>query len=88
MVEVGYKNKVRERHLINEKKPVLVYNLEDLNKVGKDDVAIIGKIGMKLKIAIVKEAMAKKIEVANLNMRKFLKESERILKLNKIGDKK
>ena len=85
MVEVGYKNKVSERHLINEKKPVLVYNLEDLNKVGKDDVAIIGKIGMKLKIAIVKEAMAKKIEVANLNMRKFLKESERILKLNKIG---
>jgi ribosomal protein L32E len=87
MVEVGYKNQVSTRHLLNEKQPVLISNLADLSKVGKDNIAVIAKIGMKLKMQIIKEAMAKKIEIYNVNAKKYLKESERILKLNKMEKK-
>ena len=88
MVEIGYKNKVSTRHLINEKMPILISTLEDLKKVGKDNIAIIAKIGNKSKMGIIKEAMAKKIEVYNVNMKKYMKEMERKLKLNKSANTK
>jgi large subunit ribosomal protein L32e len=77
MVQIGYKNKVETRGLINEKKPVTVYNLDELRSLTKENIAIFGKIGNKLRIEMAKEAVAKKIEVYNLNLAKFLKETER-----------
>jgi ribosomal protein L32E len=77
MVQIGYKNKVETRGLINGKNPVLVYNLKDLNNIEKNSVVILGNIGKKLKIEMAKEAMKKKIEIVNLNMTKLLKENER-----------
>ena len=55
MVEIGYKNKCITRGLINGKVPVMVWNFEDLKKVGKDNIAVIAKIGNKLKLEIAKE---------------------------------
>ena len=88
MVEIGYKNQCSTSGLVNDKQPVLVYNLNDLSKVGKDNIVIIGKIGNKLKIEIAKQALAKKMDVYNLNIVKFLKENERQIKINKTGVKK
>ena len=87
MVEIGYKNKCVTRGLINEKVPVTIYNVEDFKKVGKDNSIIIGKIGDKNKLEIAREAKAKKIEISNLNIDKFIKIMERKFKINK-GEKK
>ncbi len=84
MVEIGYKNQCSTSGLVQDKKPVLVYNLSDLAKVGKENIIIFGKIGNKLKIELVKLALAKKMEIYNLNVTKFMKEVER---QSKISDK-
>ena len=86
-VEIGFRNKVSERGLINGKMPVLVYNIQDLKKVGKDNIAVIGQIGMKNKIEIAREIQKSKIEVLNLNVTKLLKEAERKMKNNKNDNK-
>lgn len=83
MVQIGYKNNTTTRGLINEKTPVTVYNLKELNALTKENIAIFGNIGNKLKIQMAKEAQNKKIEVFNLNITKFLKEMERKNKMEK-----
>lgn len=92
MVEIGYKNQCSTSGLINDKLPILVYNSQDLSKVGKENIIILGKIGNKLKIELVKQAVAKKMEIYNLNVKKFMKEVERQAKISKTetksGDKK
>jgi large subunit ribosomal protein L32e len=80
MVEIGYKNKVETRGLINGKTPILIHNLQDLNGVQKNNVIIIGKIGTKSKIELAKEIEKRKLEVLNLNIRKFLKKTEKAKK--------
>ena len=80
MVEIGYKNKCQTRGLINDKTPIMIQTLSDLNKVGKDNIAIIAKVGNKLKMQIAKEIIAKKIGVLNLNTHKFMKQMEREMK--------
>lgn len=81
MVEIGYKNKSNERGLINGKAPIQVYNLNDLAKVTKENIVILGKIGTKLRIEIANEAQKRNIEIYNLNVNKFLKEQERNKKI-------
>ncbi len=78
MVEIGYKNKVVERGLIYGKTPVVIRNIIDIQNVGKNMIAIIGNIGMKKKIEVAKEIIKRNIEVANLNVKKFLRKVERI----------
>jgi len=87
MVEIGYKNKCSERHIIDGRIPVRVFNLRDLMQVAKDSLVIIAKVGEKNKVEIAKEAQKRKIDVLNLNLNKFLKEIERKSKL-KNKDKK
>lgn len=67
-VSIGYKNpEKKENHMI-------IKNLNDFKKIEKNSVIIIGHIGMKKKIEIAKKALEGKIEIANLNVSKFLKE--------------
>jgi large subunit ribosomal protein L32e len=77
MVEVGYKNKLHERGLIAGKVPVWIFNVGDLKNFGKENIAIIGKVGRKNKMEIAKEIQKRKIEVFNLNVNKFLKINEK-----------
>lgn len=88
MVEVGYKNQANTRGLLNEKKPVWVNNVNDLAKVGKDNVVIISKVGNQNKYLIAKECVAKKIQVYNLNLTKFIKQMEKKNKANTKESKK
>jgi large subunit ribosomal protein L32e len=87
MVTIGYKNPCITQGLINEKTPILIHNLEGLKLIGKDNIAILAKIGDKNKFEIAKEALKKNIEISNLNVTKFIKQMERTLKL-KSGVKK
>tara|TARA_Y100000310_G_scaffold167546_2_gene167367 strand:+ start:9695 stop:10063 length:369 start_codon:yes stop_codon:yes gene_type:complete len=76
-VSIGYKNPVK-------KKPVLVKNISELEKL-KDREIIIGSVGKKKKIEIAKKAKEMKISIQNLNVEKFLKNLE---KINKSTNKK
>ena len=79
IVSIGYKKSEKEKQ-----KPILVNNISDLEKV-KSKKVIIGKVGRKKKIEIAKKAKEMKISIQNLNVKKFLKDAE---KLNKKQNKK
>lgn len=70
LVSIGYK-KEKEN-----KKVIMVYNLKDLENSGKHDIAILGKVGKKKKLEILKKALEMKINFQNVNIRKFLKKNE------------
>lgn len=72
-VSIGYRENKKSRNLIENKTPKLIYNVEDLMKTGDKDLVIIGKIGGKKKIEILKAAKERKIKIQNINSKKFLK---------------
>ncbi len=77
VVSIGYKQEKNSRGKILEKIPVRIYNKQDLEKIGKDKVGILGKIGNKNKIEIAKIAEERKIKIYNLNTKRFLRNLER-----------
>ncbi len=72
VVSVGYKKKKSERKSIK-----VVRNIEDMKKIEKNDIIIIGNIGKKKKIELAKKAIEMKVPVQNINIKKFLKKSEK-----------
>ncbi len=60
-----------------EKTPILVNNVSQISRIGKNQIAIIGNVGKKKKIEMAKKAKEMKIEVYNLNPEKFLKLNEK-----------
>ena len=72
VVSVGYKKKKSEKKTIR-----VVRNIKDLEKTRKNEMIIIGNIGKKKKIEIAKKAIKMKIPVQNINIKKFLKKSEK-----------
>ena len=79
-VEIGYGTKKETRGKIREKTPVVVYNLKELGRIKKDEIAIIGKMGKKKKIEIVKIAKEKNIPLLNVNTKKLIRNHEHKLK--------
>ena len=76
-VSVGYKQNTEMRGKIEEKIPKMVYNLNDLKKADKNDLLILGKVGAKKKIEIMKMAKEMKIEFHKVNLDKSLKKLEK-----------
>ena len=72
-VMVGFRKKKEERNLIDGKKPILVNNVNGLERIKNGEIAIIGNIGNKKKVEIIKRAKEKKILVYNLNVNKILR---------------
>jgi large subunit ribosomal protein L32e len=72
VVNVGYKKKKSERKLVR-----VIRNIRDLEKTEKNEMIIIGNIGKKKKIEIAKKAIKMKIPIQNINIKKFLKKSEK-----------
>jgi large subunit ribosomal protein L32e len=71
VVSIGYGSKK------NEKNPVNVYNIKDLESVKENEIAVIGNVGEKKRIEMAKFALEKKIKIHNLNSEKFLKNIEK-----------
>ena len=67
VVSIGYRGDKKVRGLVREKTPIMVYNLKDFGKAGKNSIIIIGKVGSKKRAEIIKTATGKKIEIQNLN---------------------
>ena len=83
MAEIGYRNKIDTRNLINGKMPINIKSLNDLKNITKDNIIIIGKIGMKAKVEIIKEVEKQGLEIVNVNVKKFLRQVERAMKHRK-----
>lgn len=79
-VSIGYRNTENKRGKLDNKKPVLIMNIKDLAKLGKGSIGIIGKIGAKNKIEIVKKAKDLNKEIWNINVNKFIKNIGRVKK--------
>ena len=65
VVKIGYKK-------AEHKTQIIIKNVKDLEKAKNQDLIIVGKVGKKKKIEIVKIAKEKGIKL-NLNIDKFLK---------------
>jgi len=72
---IGWSSPKAVRGFVQESKPVLVYNLSDLENLKHDEIAVIGKVGKKKKIEIIEKAVAKNIKILNVNTNKFLKKA-------------
>jgi len=76
VVSIGYKKPESEK-----KKFKIVMNIKDLEKIRKDEIAIIGKVGKKKRLKIEKVAKEKKIKIQNLKKKEDkIKEEKNELK--------
>jgi ribosomal protein L32E len=74
---IGYGSKKSGRHLINNKMPKMIFNLNDLEKLNENEIAIIAHTSKKNKILIAKKAVEKNIKILNLDSKTFLEKNER-----------
>lgn len=77
-VSIGYRTEKSEREKFNDKKIVKVMNLKEFESLGKNEIALVGNVGMKTKIKIAKRAKEKNVEIYNLNVKKLLKKNEKV----------
>ena len=70
LVSIGYGGKKDKVGI-----PV-IYNMKDLENAAKYKEVILGKVGKKKKIEILKKALEMKINIQNVNTKKFLKKNE------------
>lgn len=82
---IGYSSPRFVRGTIEGFTPVLVRNVNDLAKIGKQDIAIVAHVGLRNKIAIVKKADEMGINI-QINKKKFFREAEE--RIEKIKSKK
>jgi len=77
VVSIGYRTDVKDRGKMKGKNPVRVENINDMKKMKQDEIAVIGNIGKKKKIEIVRYAHEHKKEIQNLNVKQFLKKNKK-----------
>ncbi len=81
VVKIGYKKSEHKSFSI-------IKNIEDLKKIQNNESVILGKIGKKKKIEILKKAKEMKIKIYKINIEKFLKENEKKNKKEKVEEVK
>ena len=72
VVSIGYKKGEKRKGKTQDKKPRLIRNIKDLEGIKKSEIIILGNIGKKKKIEIVKKAKKENIQIQNINAKKFL----------------
>ena len=73
VVSIGYRTKKADRDKIEGKKIERVMNVQDVDKLNETNIIVVGNVGRKKMIEIIKRAQEKKIEVQNLNVNKIIK---------------
>lgn len=92
MPSIGYGQPKEIRGLVKGMKPIMINNSADLEKIGKEDIALLsGKVGGRKKAEIAKKALEKGIGFANFDAKRFLdasKKEEAEGRLKKAEEKK
>ncbi|MCR4327229.1 MAG: 50S ribosomal protein L32e [Nanoarchaeota archaeon] len=86
VVGIGERTMKKIRGMLQEKKPVKIMNTKDLEKIGKDEIGVVSKVGVRKKIEISKKAEEMGIKLQNINPKSFLKKNTK--KENKSESKK
>lgn len=81
-VMIGFRTDKKARGLVEEKKPILVSNMKELQNVKEGQTAIIANVGKKKRIEMAKKANEKGIHVSNIRVNRLLK------RINKQEEKK
>lgn len=68
--KVGFKTQRNEAGKVNGLMPTLVHNIKELQSLGKDEIAIVARIGARKKLELIKEAEKLKIKILNLGGKK------------------
>ena len=80
VVSIGHMKKNSKK-----KKLIIIRNIKDLEKIEKNKTILLGKVGIKKKLEILKKAKEMKILVYGTNIDKFLRKNE---KKNKVVEDK
>ena len=73
MHSIGYGSPNAIRGMIKGMNPVMINNLNDLMKVGKDQIGVVsGKMGTRKRIDLAKKASTMNLKFANFNVQKYL----------------
>lgn len=75
VVSIGYGSNKNNREKIEGKNQILIKEISQLEKMKKNEIAVIGKVGKKRKIDLAKKAVELKIELYNLNPNQYLKKN-------------
>ncbi len=82
VVTIGHKRRNEER-----KNLVVISNIADLEKISKDDFIVLGRMGKKKKIEVLKKAEEMKLDLKNMNTKNFLKRNKMKVNKKKPSDK-
>lgn len=77
LVAIGYSTDKKQRGKINNKTPITINHISQLQNVKKENIILLGKIGKKKKMEIAKKAKEMKLEIYKLNIDKFIKMNEK-----------
>lgn len=64
---IGYGSPRSEAYKVNGVIPVLVHNVKELEKLTKNSMAILAKVGAKNKLAMIKKASELNIKILNVS---------------------
>ncbi len=68
--KVGFKTARKDAGKIMGLAPKLVHNIKELESLGKNDIAIIARIGARKKLELIKRAEELKIKILNIGSKK------------------
>jgi large subunit ribosomal protein L32e len=68
--KVGFKTAKKDSGKVNGLVPRLIHNLKELQALGKNDAAILARIGARKKLELIKKADELKIKILNLGGKK------------------
>ena len=75
VVDIGYRKSNKEREKLDGMKPFIINNIRDLEKIKTGEIGIIGSVGMKKKIEIIRRAKERGTPLYNINIKKFIKKN-------------
>ena len=82
-VRIGFKNEKTGRGLIEGMKPIVVNNVNDLNKIGEGMIGLLGKIGNKRRKEIAEAILKKDVKLLKFNAKKVLDKIEEKIRVRK-----
>jgi len=65
-VSIGYQKNKKTSNLVRGKVPIKINNIHDLEKIGKENIGIVSRVGKKKKKEIINKAKEKKILLYNV----------------------
>jgi len=87
-VSIGFRSKKEGRELIKGLNPILVFNINDLKNIRKQEIGVVANIGDRKKTEIANYILKENVKLANFNAKKFLENVKKKIEKKKEDKKK